>query len=243
MHWTIEFGAHSMSDELEPVSLEDVKAEQLRRKAQRRLKRQLRHEGAYGYLNGVLAMLKPGDLAIDCGANIGVVSTQLAATGADVIGYEPDPLAFEQLTAAMTGFENVTLHNVAIGTKNDTVKLMRGQHFDRNQKSESVKSTILDGGRGIASDNFVEVELIDFTETLKREIATRGEIAFVKMDIEGAELDLLEKMHAEGLISSIRSLVVETHERKFSELRPRFKELRKVFAAEYPGKRVNLDWI
>ena len=48
----------------------------------RRQKRNMRKAWAEGYLTAITAMLKPGDLAVDCGANMGVVTEKLAATGA-----------------------------------------------------------------------------------------------------------------------------------------------------------------
>lgn len=56
----------------------------------RRQKRNLRKAHAEGYLAGVAAMLRPGDLALDLGANMGVVTDILARTGADVVAFEPD---------------------------------------------------------------------------------------------------------------------------------------------------------
>ena len=213
------------------------------RKARRRAKRNLRHAEAMGFLKGVTAMLKPGDLALDCGANVGVVSSLLAETGADVISYEPDPYAFAQLNAALGDRQNVQLVNAAVGASSGTVRLMRASNFDDDKKSASVKSTIVDGGRMIAAENYVDVKLLDFLTILSDEIENRGEIAFVKMDIEGAELDFLEAMDAADLIKDIRCLVVETHERKFAELRPRFRALREAFSKKYPVRQVNLDWI
>ena len=213
------------------------------RKARRRAKRNLRHAEAMGFLKGVTAMLKPGDLALDCGANVGVVSSLLADTGADVISYEPDPYAFAQLSDALGDRQNVQLINAAVGASSGNVRLMRASNFDEDKKGASVKSTIVDGGRMIAAENYVDVKLLDFLTILSGEIENRGEIAFVKMDIEGAELELLEAMDAADLIKDIRCLVVETHERKFAELRPRFRALRDAFSEKYPKRQVNLDWI
>lgn len=217
--------------------------EKIQRKARRREKRRVRDAEALGYMNGVLAMLTPDDLVIDCGANVGLVSEPLAQTGARLHSFEPDPFAFEKLSGTMEAYDNATLHNAAVGVEDGTVRLNRAEDFDSDQMGASVKSSILDGGRAMASDSYVEVKLIDFTSFLKTQIAAHGEIAFLKMDIEGAELDLLEKMHEVGLISPIRCLVVETHENKFPELRPRFRQLREVFGQAYPKNKVNLDWI
>jgi FkbM family methyltransferase len=218
-------------------------AEQKAQALIRRAKRNQRKAWADGYLDGIRTMLRPGDLAVDCGANMGVVTTVLAATGADVIAFEPDPYAFAQLTEKFAGSANVTLINAAVGVGSGTVRLMRANNFTDNPQGASVKSTILDGGRRIDAENAVEVPLIDFPGFVRDQVAKRGEIAFVKMDIEGAELDILETMDREGLFQAIRGLVAETHERKFKDLRDRYRALKETIAANHPSGKINLDWI
>ena len=222
-----------------PKSTAELKAEAMIR----RQKRNQRKAWAEGYLTGICAMLKPGDLALDLGANMGVVTEKLAATGADVIAYEPDPFAFATLQAKFADQINVTLVNAAVGVGSGTVRLMRADNFEANPTGASVKSTILDGGRRIDAGNAVEVPLLDFPGIVRDLTKARGEIAFVKMDIEGAELAILEVMQREALFGQVRSLVAETHERKFRDLRDRYKALRAAVAADFPGGRVNLDWI
>lgn len=209
----------------------------------RRQRRNMRMAHAKGYLSGICAMLRPGDLVIDCGANMGVVTDTLAQTGADVIAFEPDPWAFGKLKERFANTENVTLINAAVGVGTGTVRLMRAANFDKNPTGASVKSTILDGGRQIDAENAVDVPLMDFPGFLAEKLADHAEIAFIKMDIEGAELDILERMDSDGLFGRVRVLVAETHERKFRDLRPRYRALRKAFAEKYDPNRVSLDWI
>ena len=209
----------------------------------RRQKRNMRKAWAEGYMTAITAMLRPGDLVLDCGANMGVVTEVLAATGADVIAYEPDPYAFATLQTKFGNAANVTLVNAAVGVGAGTVRLMRADNFGDNPDGASVKSTILDGGRRIDADNSVEVPLLDFPTLVRDLAAQRGEIAFVKMDIEGAELEILEVMDREDLFMSVRALVAETHERKFKDLRDRYKALRDTVAEKYAPGKVNLDWI
>jgi FkbM family methyltransferase len=219
------------------------KAEEKAKSLIRRQKRNLRKATAEGFLAGVCAMLRPGDLALDLGANMGVVTSVLAATGADVVAFEPDPFAFATLQEKFADQPNVTLVQAAVGVGSGTVRLMRADNFGDNPEGASVKSTILDGGRRIDASNSVEVPLIDFPAYVRDRVADRGRIAFVKMDIEGAELDILEAMDRDALFGNIGCLVAETHERKFRDLRDRYKALRTGFAERYPAGRVNLDWI
>ncbi len=223
--------------------LPQTEAEQRAEVMIRRMKRNLRKSWAEGYMTAICAMLKPGDLVMDLGANMGVVTAVLAATGADVIAYEPDPFAFGTLQQKFGDMPNVTLVNAAVGVGTGTVRLRRADNFGDNPEGASVKSTILDGGRRIDAANAVEVPLLDFPGLVRETVAMRGEIAFVKMDIEGAELDILEVMHRDALFANIRCLVAETHERKFKDLRERYKALREVVAEAYPPGKVNLDWI
>jgi len=209
----------------------------------RRHKRNLRKAHAEGYLAGICALLRPGDLALDLGANMGVVTDLLARTGADVIAFEPDPWAFAKLSERFAETPNVQLVNAAVGVGTGTVRLMRAANFDANPVGASVKSTILDGGRQMDAAQAIDVPLLDFPSFLCKTLQERGEVAFVKMDIEGAELDILEAMDRDGLFEQVRTLVAETHERKFRDLRPRYKALRDRFAERYASHRVSLDWI
>lgn len=214
----------------------------LMQKLKRRHKRDLRYARAEGMLQGVLSMLRPGDVVVDCGANQGDVTGPLADTGAIVHAFEPDPYNLAKLTERFAGVANVHLHAAAVGVAAGSVRLMRAANWDANPDLASVKSTIVAGGHNIGGDG-IDVPLIDFPAFLRGLIAAHGRVAFVKMDIEGAELDLLEAMQAQGLFDDIQLTVAETHERKFKDLRPRFAALREAITAAHPVTRVNLDWI
>jgi len=214
-------------------------------KLTRRQARNQRAAHAKGLMQGICSMLTYKDIVLDCGANVGEVTTVLAATGATVHAFEPDPYAFDKLEKRTVALPNVVRHNAAVGVNAGTIKLMRAANFDDNPKGASVKSTVLSGGRKIDEDEgrAIDVPLIsffDFVDDLSRE---HGQIAFVKMDIEGAELEILEQMHERGFFDRIRLTVAETHENKFKDLRFRFKALREKTTEAFPITKVNLDWI
>ncbi len=212
-------------------------------KLKRRRARNERAQFARGLMQGILSMLKPGDVVLDCGANVGDVTVPLAETGATVHAFEPDPFAFEQVSSRVEGLDNVVLHNAAVAVAAGTLRLMRAANFADNPKAGSVKSTLITGGRNIDESDGIDVEVIALPNLLRDLAATHGEVAFLKMDIEGAELDLLEHMQAHDLFDIVRLTVAETHESKFADLRPRFAALRQTVGAHHPITRVNLDWI
>lgn len=215
------------------------------KKIRRRQHRNERAQWAEGFLTAICGMLRPGDLVIDCGANAGDISERLLAGGADVIAFDPEPWAVEQLQRRFADQQRFRLFDAAVGASAGTVKLMRASNFAKNEALGSVKSTVLAGGRQIdeRDGHSIDVRQIDFIDFLSRQIAERGEVVFLKMDIEGAELDLIPAIHAAGLFKSVRCTVVETHERKFREQRSEFDRMRELIAAHYASSHVNLDWI
>lgn len=213
------------------------------RQAKRKKRRREARIRAEGLLDGVVAMLRPGDLAFDCGANVGTVTQVLAGTGATVHAFEPDPVAFAALSERMGRAENVHLHAACVGLSDGVAHLSRAANFADDPQSKTTRSTIIAGGAGMNDADRLEVPQIDLLARLRQGIETHGQIAFLKLDIEGAELDILEAMEAERLFDHIRLTVAETHQGKFPKLKPRFKALRSRIGASYPQTRVFLDWI
>lgn len=213
------------------------------KKLKRRHKRDLRHARAEGLLAGVVSMLKPEDVVVDCGANRGDVTELLASSGATVHAFEPDPYNLAKLQERFAGQATVHLHAAAVGTGAGTIRLMRAANWEANPDLASVKSTVVAGGQNIAEGEGIDVDVIDFPAFLGALVSAHGRVAFVKMDIEGAELDLLSAMLDARIFDHIQLTVAETHERKFKDLRPRFAALRTAIADAYPQTRVNLDWI
>jgi FkbM family methyltransferase len=175
-------------------------------------------------------------VAFDCGANVGVVTEPLAATGATVHAFEPDPLAFEALHARVGHLPNVHLHQACVGVSAGEATLMRDVAFEADPIHRTTRTTIVEGGSGMAATDMT-VPVIDLLARLRE-----TQVAFLKLDIEGAELDILEAMERDSLFDRVRMTVAETHPGKFPDLRPRFKALRSRLTASYPPSKVYLDW-
>jgi FkbM family methyltransferase len=129
--------------------------------------------------------LEPGGDMIDVGAHVGMYA--LAAARAlrgrgRVLAFEPNPAARRQLEAnvALNGYDNVLVSDAAVAAAAGDALLHVPATSDPSFSS-------LGGGR------FAEAEPVRVpTTTLDAEVAARGLApAFVKVDVEGAELGVL----------------------------------------------------
>jgi FkbM family methyltransferase len=134
-------------------------------------------------------------LIIDCGANIGLslIYFKLLYPQSTIIAFEPDPGAFAALAENVKsfGFDHVELHNRAVWDRESRVTFQREGSW---------------GGR-IADDvqgNTIEVETIRL-----KEILAGRKIDFLKIDVEGAETDILLDCVSE--LSNIDHLFFEYH--------------------------------
>ncbi|MFM2391264.1 MAG: hypothetical protein RLZZ437_2819 [Pseudomonadota bacterium] len=188
--------------------------------------------------DAALAALKPGDLAVDLGANVGLFTARMAATGADVVAFEPDPHAFALLSDRVGALPNVTLVPAAAGDAAGTLTLFRHRDFAAGPDRRTTSSSIVAGKRNMDETGGVEVEVIDFAAWLA---AQNRPVALLKIDIEGAEVALLERLLATPQADLVACAFVETHERVIPHLRARTSAL-KTMAATRKRPVINWDW-
>ena len=135
-------------------------------------------------------LLSSSSTVLDLGANVGEFATEMVRRfGCAVHCAEPSPISFEQIPKSA----NLRLHQVAIGAENGRFAL----HIN----------PISMGSGLIKEENATYVgETMVTVETLET-FATRlgvGVIDFVKMDIEGVEVEALQKCSDAFLQKSCR---------------------------------------
>ncbi len=183
--------------------------------------------------------LTSNDTCIDCGANVGVFTYQMALTGAQVFAFEPEPYAFSQLQNKVIGFSNVTLINAAVSDRVGTALFYKTPNFDSDPLKCSVSSSLIAEKINVSAENAIQVQVIDFLDFCK---TLNTPIKLLKMDIEGSEVDILEKIiKDESLLSQIETMFVETHERKIPGTKDRVQAIRKFFSKR-KSPYVNLNW-
>lgn len=128
---------------------------------------------------------------IDCGANIGlsILYFKKMFPEAEVIGFEPDPDVYRALQQNVSGFSGVHCHEKAVWVHDRGIYLERdfadGAHV--TEKSEHFISSI----------------------RLRDELGKHERIDLLKMDIEGAEFELLED--CKGSLQHVERLFIEIH--------------------------------
>ncbi|MDR5897969.1 FkbM family methyltransferase [Halomonas vilamensis] len=146
--------------------------------------------------------LSPGALAFDIGAHLGDRSAAFHALGAHVVALEPHPL-LARWCRRMIG-DGVTLLPLAAGKTPGHAELaINPANLTVSTLADQWREQIGRHNAGFAHLSWGERERVDVT-TLDALIAQYGEPAFIKIDVEGFEADVLA-----GLSLPVAALSVE----------------------------------
>ena len=180
--------------------------------------------------------LRPGDVAIDCGANVGYVTQRMARRGVTVHAFEPNPYAYAVLAKRFAANPQVHLHQQAVSDANGTLKLYLHQLSSQEPVKWSTGSSLLADKGNVSQDNFVEVEVIDlaaFIQGLQRRVKV------LKLDVEGVEYRIMDHLIDTGVIHEIDHVLIEAHAARMPSLQ---EEAARVQAKVADAKLTHIDW-
>jgi FkbM family methyltransferase len=144
--------------------------------------------------------VRPGELVFDIGANIGENTTLFAELGASVVAVEP----VEACAAAIPRDERIQVLRRAVGAQHGSLELLVcSKAMDISTASPEWIERL--GAAGLVRGPWDRSETVPMC-TLDELIAEFGTPAFVKIDVEGFELEVLR-----GLSSSLAAVSLETH--------------------------------
>jgi FkbM family methyltransferase len=181
------------------------------------------------------------DYIIDCGANVGDVTESFLSLGANVIAFEPNEYAYEKLKERFSTKDRVTLIKKGVsGIKSaGYAQLFLHEHHERDKVHYSNGSSIVEDKNNVSADNFLMIELVNLCAFIK-DLDKR--VVILKIDIEGAEAELLHDLMDTGIARQIPHIFVETHEKKVPSIRESIEKLRfRIKNENYHN--INLNWI
>ena len=133
------------------------------------------------------SLVDPGRVAIDVGANKGVYSYWLSRICREVLAFEPNPKMYSLLARAVPA--NVRTFEVALSDRDGTAELIlpvqRSGRF--SNQGATLQPRKLDGGKEFAVWP-VEQRRLDSCDV--------RDVAFIKIDVEGFEIEVLEGARA-----------------------------------------------
>ena len=180
-----------------------------------------------------------GMTCIDLGANIGEYTRKMASGTKQVIAFEPDPWAYAALQSNVADLDNVKIENAAAGTSEWPVLLYRHARFEENPAWSSRSSSVISSKSNIREEGAIEIQQVDFIRYLEN---LNEDIGLLKMDIEGAEVDLLEALFDRpDILNRIDHIFAETHETRIPGHEPRVNALRER-AKLIRQPHINLYW-
>lgn len=153
---------------------------------------------------------KPGDVVLDIGCNVGLVSLALAILhpAARVFGFDASPTAIEccRRSAAANGLTNLQTFNVGLGAVD-----ARNVHFYSNGKDHSCLVQ-----EGLEQTNPIDdatVNIVAFETLFDTNLLGIDRVRYLKMDIEGGEFAIFERLFAArpDILERIDYLHLEVH--------------------------------
>ena len=206
------------------------------------LKRKILNYGAlcisYIKLLPWLFRLTKNSIVIDCGANVGHITSYLSLTGATIYAFEPDPIAFKILNEKFGNKKNITCINKGVWDKNTTLKIYRHQEMLK-ETDFTVSSSIVAEKKNVSDQSAIEIEVIDILEFIQK---FNKKIDLIKMDIEGAEIVILNKIISTDSQTLFKTMYVETHETKIHSQKEELKQIKKQLI-EKGITNIKLNWI
>ena len=131
------------------------------------------------------------DVVLDVGANDGPFARQLreGGYGGRIVSFEPQSAAFAALERAAAADELWTARRVALGAEDGEATL----HIAANSSSSSLLEMAPRHVASAPESRYVGEERVELRtlDSLRGELLADGERVYLKVDVQGAELDVL----------------------------------------------------
>jgi FkbM family methyltransferase len=163
--------------------------------------------------NEIIELFRPkqGDIVVDVGAHIGrytIIASKRVGANGKVIAIEAHPGNYEMLNhnIKLNGLSNVIPLNYAVYSKESKIKL-----FLPDEKSNHTIYNTLISSKTKDEEKFIEVNANTLDNLIEQHRISHAEVNWIKIDVEGAELEVLKGAHAILSNSKNTTLLIEVH--------------------------------
>ena len=162
---------------------------------------------------------------IDCGANVWLIIDIARFMDMEVYAFEPNPQAIKLLNKKYIEDKKVHIYPNAVSNKHWKMDFFLNESLMFDQSATIIEECAEREGW---KNEKATVDIVKFTEVIKKCILPKHKkIHLLKLDIEGAEFDVIDDIINEWVYKHIKYIVVETHERFFTDWKQRIKILQK----------------
>lgn len=184
-----------------------------------------------------------GSICLDCGSHVGEITELFSKCGGYVYAFEPNSELIERQKKRFAKRKNIQIINKAVWDKYTTLNLkalkvnnvmdLSGSSIVEIDKINAYEQEELEKG----------IEVIDLIDFIKENFSNKNKKVYIlKLDIEGAEFEIIEKLLTTGVYENIELILCETHERFFKDGRKR-KENILTLIDKYKAKNFYLEWV
>ncbi len=132
--------------------------------------------------------VKPGDVVLDIGANIGyyaLILSELVGKKGRVHCFEPDTKNYGHLEKATLPSGNIFINNKAAGSKTETIKIYTSKNLNVDHRTYKPEEY----------DQEFAIEAISMDDYVLKDLKEEGgRVDFIKMDIQGFEMQAIQGM-------------------------------------------------
>lgn len=184
--------------------------------------------------------LDENSVVLDIGANIGRFTSVFARYKCKVYSFEPTRKTFDILLNRFKDMDNVVLKNSACWINNTKMRLYHHELSSYNDVYWSDGNSLIEKKTNVLRDDYEEVEAIDLSEFI---FNLNQNINLIKMDVEGAEVELINHIIDTGAIDKVNYLICETHEKKNKFLLEGTQSLKDKVKKLGLEKKIFFNWI
>jgi len=173
---------------------------------------------------------------IDGGVNRGKFTDLCNIFGAQIVGFEPNEKLINFLRYKYHDNKNVRLIHAGLGAEAGELDF----YYNADNMSDDAFSMCRK--KGYTETASMKAQMIDLADFLQQEFIAKGQrIYLMKLDIEGAEFGLIEKLIEKGIHNHVDYIVCETHARFFDDGKEKLESIQRAIR-ENNVSNIDLDW-